>query len=279
VTEEPTPPVPPPAEAVQAATPPQPADAQPPSLAEGIARFKVVEPQLAAGSAPSAAGWAFLVEKGYRTVLDLRPRAEVRPGDDAAASHAGLRYVVLPVTPETLDAVTVTRFEEEIVLAGNRPLFFFDTDGSRPAALWRLHLLARGTSEAEADAAGAEIGPSEPRLNEAVARYLAARKPKTAAVGPQPDPPAEPVAEPAVTLAPDLPAVPPPIGPVAAAEPEPAPTSDPTAWRPYAAMLLTGLSVPLAFFGRTALGAVRFRRASLPAPAPRRLALPPSSGE
>jgi protein tyrosine phosphatase (PTP) superfamily phosphohydrolase (DUF442 family) len=283
--EEPTPPVPPPAEAVElpAERPPQPADAQPVSLAEGIARFKVVEPQLAAGSVPSAAGWTFLIEKGYRTVLDLRPRAEAQPGDDAAAHHAGLRYVVLPVTPETLDEIVVTRFEDEIAQAGNRPLFFFDADGSRPAALWRLHLLARGVSEAEADAAVAEIGPSEPRLREAVARYLSAHKPRTAAADPEPAAPADPPVKPAVhtetaapsATAPDLPLA------NAAAAPEPAPStvSDPTAWRPYAAMILTGLSVPLAFFGRTALGSISFRRASLPAPATRPLSLPASSGE
>jgi protein tyrosine phosphatase (PTP) superfamily phosphohydrolase (DUF442 family) len=233
----------------------------------------VVEPQLAAGSVPTAAGWIFLAEKGYRTVLDLRPRAEVRPGDDAAASHAGLRYVILPVTPETLEE-RVSRFEDEVALAGNRPLFFFDTDGSRPAALWRLHLLARGTPDTEADAAVAEIGPIEPSLNEAVARYLTARKPKPAN-GPQPTTTTPPTIDSAASRTPEPPPQP---APVAAVEPESAPTSDPTAWRPYAAMLLTSLSVPLAFVGRAALGSVSFRRASLPAPATRPLSLPPSSG-
>ncbi len=75
--------------------PPRPVDAGPVSLAPGIARFKVVEPQLAGGSLPSPTGWSFLAEKGYKTALDLRERSEVHPGDDAAALHVGLRYVAL----------------------------------------------------------------------------------------------------------------------------------------------------------------------------------------
>jgi protein tyrosine phosphatase (PTP) superfamily phosphohydrolase (DUF442 family) len=278
--EDSTPPVPPPAEAVQAELPPRPAEAQPVSLADGIARFKVVEPQLAAGSVPSAAGWAFLVEKGYRTVLDLRPRAEVQPGDDAAASHVGLLYVNLPLTPEMLNEALVTRFEDEISRAGSRPLYFFDADGSRPAALWRLHLLARGTPEADADAAVAEIGPIEPKLRDAMTRLLAARKPKSAAAEPTPTAVVEPAAPTPTAAVPAIPA-PLPSLPVARTAPpsEPVPTTDPTAWRPYAAMLLTGLSVPLAYFGRTVLGSVSLRRASLPAPATRPKALPASSGE
>ncbi len=86
-----TPPVPPAAEPLAAVPAPTPAPSpsrpavltaesppKPPaqalSLAEGIARFKVVRPQLAGGNLPTEAGWSFLVEKGYKTVLDLRPR-------------------------------------------------------------------------------------------------------------------------------------------------------------------------------------------------------------
>ncbi len=50
-------------------------------------------------------------------------------------------------------------------------------------------------------------------------------------------------------------------------------------WRPFAAILLTGLSLPLAYLTRTAVPAAIARaRASLPAPAPRRQSLPHESG-
>lgn len=276
-TEDTTPPVPPPAEAVQVdrELPPPVVSGSPVSLAEGIERFKVVEPQLAAGSLPSVAGWSFLLEKGYKTVLDLRPRDQAKPGEDAAASHAGLRYVILPMTPESLDEALVARFEDELAQAGNRPLYFFDTDGVRSAVLWRVHLLTHGSGDAEARAAVAEIGTIDDPWEQAIEKLLAARKPRSAAVEPTPTAAVEPLPAPVVPAA----LVPAPTGPVAAVEPTPEsqPIPDPAAWHPYAAMLVTGLGVPLAFFGRTALGTVSRLRPSLPAPATRRLSLPPSS--
>lgn len=286
-----TPPVAPAAEALASAAPAVRAterefpsatpSAQPLSLTEGIARFKVVEPQLAAGSAPAAAGWRFLADKGYKTVLDLRPFAEVQPGDAAAANHAGLRHVVLPVTPEALDEALVRRFEDEIALAGNRPLYFFDTDGHRAAALWYLHLLAAGTlDETGVAAAVAEIGPLDSTLRRAVTDLLQNRR--KAAAPPKPEPAPEPTAAaepegtaPAPVAAAALPTAP----PSTLADESAPPARDARAWRPYAAMLLTGLSVPLAFYGRSAAATITAKLASLPAPAHRPRALPRSSGD
>jgi protein tyrosine phosphatase (PTP) superfamily phosphohydrolase (DUF442 family) len=287
--EDVTPPVPPAAEAlverskpapsvprvalapVAAAELPPRSAPRPLSLAEGIARFKVVEPQLAGGSLPTAPGWSFLAEKGYRTVLDLRPRAEVRTGDDAAAHHVGLRYVVLPVTPETLDAQLLKQFEEEIELAGNRPLFFFDTDGSRAAVLWYLHLILAGNQdEASAAKEVEELGPKDAKLWLAATTYLNERK-QADAPGKAPEPVPAPVPAPAVPV---------PQAAILSAPEAPATSSDPTSWRPFAAMALTALSVPLAFASRSALSYVAgsvSRLASLPAPGRSPRALPPSS--
>ena len=75
----------------------------------------MLDPQLAAGSLPTEAGWRFLAEeKGYKTVIDLRPRSEISAGDDALAHNLGLRYIILPVTADTLDEAYLRRFEQEI---------------------------------------------------------------------------------------------------------------------------------------------------------------------
>ncbi len=59
--------------------PPKPAEAIA-SLAPGIRRFVVIEPGVAAGSLPTDRGWAWLVQSGYKTVLDLRaPRRSSNP--------------------------------------------------------------------------------------------------------------------------------------------------------------------------------------------------------
>jgi protein tyrosine phosphatase (PTP) superfamily phosphohydrolase (DUF442 family) len=319
-----TPPVPPTAESliadssasnavksldsVPSLTPPPRPEPRSLSLTEGIARFKVVQPQLAGGSLPTAPGWAFLVEKGYRSVLDLRPRSEMSPGDDAAVHHVGLRYALLPVTPETIDETLLKRFGEEIAQAGNRPLYFFDTDGSRAGVLWYLHqVVALGTDEATAAKEVEELGPKDSSLWLAATTYLEARRKATAPAAvpiPSPTPATSPttitVPAPATTPVPAPAAAPPPVtGPEAAAPIFPpittaavlgapvsstpvddptAPTPvDPTSWRPYAAMLVTGLSVPLAFIGRGVVVSAARKVASLPAPSLRMRSLPPSS--
>ncbi|HMB08279.1 MAG TPA: hypothetical protein VKP69_31680, partial [Isosphaeraceae bacterium] len=62
-------------------------------------------------------------------------------------------------------------------------------------------------------------------------------------------------------------------------EPKPTvPPRDPTAWRPYAAMLLTGLGVPLAYLSRTGFRR-HIKKASLPGPGRRPKSLPAGSGE
>ena len=59
----------------------------------------------------------------------------------------------------------------------------------------------------------------------------------------------------------------------------PTPTSETVVWRPFAAMLLTGLSLPLAYWTRTGVPDVIARaRASLPAPAQRPRSIPRESG-
>jgi protein tyrosine phosphatase (PTP) superfamily phosphohydrolase (DUF442 family) len=301
--------------AAPAELPPRPVP-QPISAAPGIARFKVVEPQLAGGSLPAAPGWSFLVDKGYRTVLDLRPRAEVQPGDDAAAAHAGLRYVLLPMTAETLDEVLVKRFNEELALTESRPLYFFDADGSRAAVLWYLHqVVVDGVDESTARREVEEIGPRDEPLWSAAGAFLRQRKAAAAAPVPPATPaataPASPILEPApapapapapvatpapaaapttvdsplpTTPAPETAAlVPPPArGPIRTlppAHPDDASPRDPTAWRPYAALLVTSLSIPLAYIGRSAISSAASRMASLPAPAPRAQLPPPASGE
>lgn len=253
------------------------------SVAPGIDRFKPVEPQLAGGSLPTEAGWAFLIEKGYHTVLDLRERSEVKPSDVAAADHAGLRYVVLPVTPDTLDAAHVARFQDEITLAGSRPLFFFDGDGSRAAVLWYLRLVTidkRDPKDAAREAE--EIGPKDAKYWVAASAFLESLKPAPAAPAAAPVP-AAPAAQPETPKpTASLDAAPSPSR-EATAQVEPqgtaVPSMDPNAWRPYAAMLVACLGVPIAYFGRSALSVPSIVWASLPGPARRSKSLPAASGE
>ncbi len=260
---------------------PPPSEPAPLSASPGIARFKVLQPQLAAGDVPRPEGWAWLAETSYRTVLDLRPRALVAADDLAQIDRHGLRHVAFPISAETIDAEHLRRFEEELALAGARPLFFFDVEGQRAAVLWYLHRVTVDKIEpAAARREAEEIGPGDPALWTAAETYLAGlNAPRVSLAGPAPD---EPVANPEPADSVDVATEPPatPAAPAAAvqfAADRPAETpaaSDPTAWRPFAALFLTILGVPFAYWSRSSLGLRRRRRASLPAPGPGPRSLP-----
>ena len=112
------------------------------SVGPGINRFVAVDLKLAGGSAPSSEGLKWLVDKGYRTVLDLRESSEVPSSFIAEVTGLGLRYVALPINLETIDRAHVDRFNFEVAAGEARPLFFFDADGTRAGALWYIRRIA-----------------------------------------------------------------------------------------------------------------------------------------
>jgi protein tyrosine phosphatase (PTP) superfamily phosphohydrolase (DUF442 family) len=296
----------------------------------GIAKFASVDLRLAGGSVPSGDGLSWLAENGYRTLLDLRESSEVTPSFITEASRRGLRYVALPITLKAIDRDQVARFNYEITAGEARPLYFFDTDGSRAGALWYIRRrtvdqvddpIARREGEllglsgqtawlSAADGLAKLSGvqtsspasrprsgeasspppgtprPQEPAANQPAAAEAPPRKPDP----PQPTATAEPTS---VTAAADrleaktanpAPApAPASASAIADASTHAAPTSarslDPMTWRPFAAMLLTGLSLPLAYWTRTLVPTVLAKaRANLPAPGPQPRSLPDESG-
>jgi protein tyrosine phosphatase (PTP) superfamily phosphohydrolase (DUF442 family) len=110
--------------------------------APGISRFAAVDLRLAAGSVPSPAGLDWLSEKGYKTLVDLREPAETDLVFIAAAAKRGLRYITLPISPKTIDRSHIERFNLELAMEEARPLYFFDSDGTRAGALWYIRRIA-----------------------------------------------------------------------------------------------------------------------------------------
>ena len=78
-------------------------------------------------------GVKWLVEKGYRTVLDLRETSEVPLEFIAEVTNLGLRYVALPISLKKIDRGHVDRFNFEIASGEARPLFSLIPTGHAPA--------------------------------------------------------------------------------------------------------------------------------------------------
>lgn len=276
------------------------------SIAPGFRHFKVVEPRLAGGSLPGENGWTWLHEQGYKTVLDLRPSHELRSEDLAKINNSGLRYVAMPTTDALIeDAAQIARFTAEIAQESARPIYFFDTTGGRASVVWYLHQVASQKSNpVEAARVAAEIGPRDEALWLRAQTLVTKLQPTNTA----PSAPASPTSNNEVVPT-DL------LKDEKTTEPRPAPAtskdaeqpksqhslgipsiqtyvaelttprstrklqSDPTAWKPIAALVAAGLSVPIGFIGRSMLGRVASLRASLPAPATAPRAIAAASGE
>ena len=269
----------------------------------GITRFASVNLKLAGGSLPSATGLTWLADKGYRTLVDLRDSSEVSPTFIASVTNRGLRYVALPVSLKTIGAEHVARFHFEIGSADARPLFFFDSDGSRPGALWYIRRLTIDKVDPQiARREAEELGLVDKTAWLATTGYLEKREAERANPASARSSPVIPPASTA-TQAPSnnhasvaepkcadvassitepnaanerAPVASVPIGnPGKPTDADSQPIRDTLAWRPLAAVLLTGLSVPLVYWTRTAVPAMFSKaRASLPAPGPQPQSLP-----
>ncbi len=141
-------------------------------------KFAGVEAKISAGSLPEKAGLAWLADKGYKTVLDLREEADSTPAFRDEIARLGMRYVALPVNAKTLDADHVRRFEKEITQA-ERVRSTFSTPMARAAgALWYIHRVAVDrvdTPTARRDAE--EIGLTDPSYLSAADAYLSQQTP------------------------------------------------------------------------------------------------------
>ncbi len=146
-------------------------------LAPGIRRFKVIEPRLSAGSLPNDMGWTWLVNLGYRTVVDLREPTEVLPEEIAEINHHGLQYLSIPTSKLTVDADRLKQFEDAVSKDEVRPVFVFDADGARPASLAYLHLvLTKKTDRALAERKVEDLGANESALWAATKLFLDSKK-------------------------------------------------------------------------------------------------------
>ena len=290
------------------------------SVGPGIKRFVAVDLKLAGGSAPATDGLKWLVDKGYRTILDLREPSEVPSSFITDVTNVGLRYVALPISLKTIDRAHVDRFHFEIAAGEARPLFFFDSDGTRAGALWYIRRIANERIDQQiARREAEELGLTDKSYWAAATNYvtgLAGRRTTATSSDPGQSSTTAPVSlkgslthqnetrasasqtrspAPKTQEANQSPANPPnvvpaqastalntPIKPVAPVQPDSIASSAPDvtgAWRPFAAMVISGLALPLAYWSRTITPTLLSKaRASLPGPAHRPKSLPVESG-
>jgi hypothetical protein len=164
-----------------------------------------------------------------------------------------------------------------------RPLYFFDSDGTRAGTLWYIRRVAVDRVNTEIARREAEdLGLNNPDYWSAARSYLERpdnlRSQAFDATGTvsaaDPQETAEPASQPVRSQTLTGPTA---LAPASSPAPSTAPPAafDTTAWRPFAAIAITGLIFPLGYWSRTVFPTILARTlASLPAPARRLKSLP-----
>jgi uncharacterized protein (TIGR01244 family) len=143
----------------------------------GIADASFPVPGVMAAGQPTGDQLQLLAEDGYHTIIDLRPADEPHGFDEpAAAADNGLAYVNIPVTPATLDQVTIDRFLSAM-RGARRPVIVHCSTASRVGALFYAWLtLEKKEPPEKALAKARTIGLHSPELTEKVRKLVAERK-------------------------------------------------------------------------------------------------------
>ncbi len=196
---------------------------------------------------------------------------------DTDGTRAGVLWYIRRMTVDKIDAASASREAETLGLTDKAywqaATKYLESLGAAPARSTTVAPAANPPAPtAVAPAATRSVSNDPPMPDPAPAPAPA----PAAAAAVKTEEPAKP--EKATTQA--APAVATELASSASPESETVQPRDSTSWHSYAALVVTGLGVPLAYWSRTALPSLRIlSRASLPGPGRRPKSIPASSGE
>jgi uncharacterized protein (TIGR01244 family) len=137
-----------------------------------IPNYRRIGPELATGGQPTPAGLRRLRSLGFRIVMDLRTEAEGAAAEREAVTEAGLRYVSVPVTPESFRRTDVDAVAKVLYDPRRGAVLLHCVSGNRAGGMWTALQVTRGRTYAAAEAEGRWIGLRSPAMIAAVRRVL-----------------------------------------------------------------------------------------------------------
>lgn len=147
------------------------------AAAAELANGACLIPDVATAGQPREDQFRRLADAGIRTVIDLRPPAEPRGFDEVAAVRdAGVRYVNIPVTAQTLGDGDFDRVRALLNDPANRPALLHCASANRVGAVLLPYLmLDAGMSEDDALELAHKVGLRSTEMKEAALRYSTER--------------------------------------------------------------------------------------------------------
>lgn len=139
-----------------------------------IPAYRLIRPDLATAGQPGADALGRLAEMGFRTVVNLRTEKEGALEERAAVEAQGLRYVWVPVTPDTFSLKDVEAVERILDDPAAGPVLLHCASSNRVGGVWAAVRARSGEGLDEAMAAGRAAGLHSPAMEAAVRRVLGA---------------------------------------------------------------------------------------------------------
>lgn len=154
-----------------------------------IPAYHLVGPALAAAGQPSPEALASLKDLGFRTVVNLRTEQENAAAEKPIVESQGLRYVSVPVTPDSFRLEDVLAVQAVLDDSSSGPVLLHCASSNRVGGVVAVLEARRGKPLEDAIAAGKAAGLHSPAMENAVRRVLGAPPtPAGAPVAPAPQP-------------------------------------------------------------------------------------------
>jgi uncharacterized protein (TIGR01244 family) len=139
-----------------------------------IPAYRLLRPGLAVAGQPSPQALARLGEMGFRTIVNLRTEKEGAAAEAPVVEAQGLRYVWIPVTPDSFSLADVEAVRNVLDDRSAAPVLFHCSSSNRVGGVWSVIQSRNGKSHDEALAAGRAAGLHSPQMEAAVRRVLGA---------------------------------------------------------------------------------------------------------
>ena len=134
--------------------------------------YKRLSPSLAVSGKPSKEALASLKEAGFRTAVDLRQPTEGVTSAREAVEAQGLKFVSVPVSPDTFTLADAQKIEAVLKDQGAAPVFLFCSSSNRVGAALAVIEYRRGRTKDEAIAEGKKAGLSSAAMEKAALRVM-----------------------------------------------------------------------------------------------------------
>jgi len=134
--------------------------------------YKRLSPSLAAAGKPSKEALESLKTAGFTTAVDLRQPAEGVPSAKEAVEAQGLRFVSVPVSPDTFSLDDVLKVEAVLKDQHAAPVLLYCASSNRVGAVIAVVEYRRGRSRDDALAEGRKAGLKSPAMEKAALRVM-----------------------------------------------------------------------------------------------------------